>query len=86
MIFTLRRRYLTAAAFIGAMILSVGLLTNGIVKTSFMPEGESDQISITVDLPEGTPYSRTLQVLKQIQIAEEELEKEIMTARAARAN
>ena len=77
MIFSLRRRYLTAAMFVGAMILSIGLLTNGIVKTAFMPEGESDQISITVDLPEGTPYSRTLQVLKQIQLAEEDLEKEI---------
>ena len=77
MIFSLRRRYLTAAMFVGAMVLSIGLLTNGIVKTAFMPEGESDQISITVDLPEGTPYSRTLQVLKQIQLAEEDLEKEI---------
>jgi multidrug efflux pump subunit AcrB len=77
MILTLRRRYLTAATFIGAMLLSVGLLTNGIVKTSFMPESESDQISITVDLPEGTPYSRTLQVLEKIQVAEKALVEEI---------
>jgi len=77
MIFALRRRYLTAATFIGAMLLSIGLLTNGIVKTSFMPESESDQISITVDLPEGTPYSRTLQVLEKIQVAEKALVEEI---------
>jgi len=77
MIAVLRRRYLTAAGFLGAMILSIGLLTNGIVKTSFMPESESDQISITVELPQGTPYSRTLQVLKQIQIAEKALVEEI---------
>lgn len=77
MIFAIKRRYLTAAAFIGAMVLSVGLLTNGIVKTSFMPESESDQISINVDLPEGTPYSRTLQVLSQIQVAEKKLVEEI---------
>ncbi len=77
MINVLRRRYLTAAGFLGAMILSIGLLTNGIVKTSFMPESESDQISITVELPQGTPYSRTLQVLKQIQIAEKTLVEEI---------
>jgi len=77
MIAVLRRRYLTAAGFLGAMVLSIGLLTNGIVKTSFMPESESDQISITVDLPEGTPYSRTLQVLNQIQVAEKTLVEEI---------
>ncbi len=77
MIAVLRRRYLTAAGFLGAMILSIGLLSNGIVKTSFMPESESDQISITVQLPQGTPYSRTLQVLKQIQIAEKALVEEI---------
>ncbi|PHR91783.1 MAG: RND transporter [Robiginitomaculum sp.] len=75
--YTLRRRYLTAATFLAAMVLSVGLLTNGIIKTSFMPESESDQVIITVDLPEGTPYTRTLQVLKQIQTAEENLEHEI---------
>ncbi len=80
MIFALRRRYLTAAIFIGAMVMSIGLLTNGIVKTSFMPESESDQISITVDLPEGTPYSRTLQVLKKIQVAEKALVEEINTS------
>jgi len=77
MIFALRHRYLTASTFIAAMVLSVGLLTNGIVKTSFMPESESDQISISVDLPEGTPYARTLQVLKKIQIAEKALVDEI---------
>ena len=77
MITALKRRYLTAALFVASMILSVGLLTNGLVKTSFMPEGESDQISITVELPQGTPYSRSLEVLSQIQVAEKALVEEI---------
>lgn len=76
----LRRRYLTASAFLAAMVLSVGLLANGIVKTSFMPESESDQVEITVNLPEGTAYSRTLEVLTQIQNAEKQLETEINTS------
>jgi len=71
------KRYLTAACFIGAMILSIGLLTNGIVRTSFLPEVESDQIEITVNLPQGTPYARTLEVLKQIQVAEKNLVDEV---------
>ena len=40
-------------------------------------KAKSDQIEISVDLPEGTPYTRTLEVLKQIQIAEKELVEEI---------
>ncbi|WOR14562.1 efflux RND transporter permease subunit [Hyphomonas sp. FCG-A18] len=74
---SLRQRYLTASLFMGAMILSIGLMTNGIVKTAFFPESESDQIAIEVNLPQGTPYDRTLEVLNQIQVAEKQLEDEI---------
>ena len=77
MVAALRQRYLTAAIFVGGMVLSVGLLTNGLVKTIFFPETESDQIAVTVELPEGTPYSRTLEVLAQIQAGEKALEDEI---------
>ncbi len=73
----LKRRYLTASMFIGFMILSVGLVSNGLVTSTFFPESESDQIEIDVTLPEGTPYARTLEVLKQIQEAEHELQEEI---------
>ena len=73
----LRRRYLTASLFVGLMILTVGMVANGLVKSSFFPEGETDQIEISVELPEGTPYARTLEVLAQLQHAEEELQNEI---------
>ncbi|MEO0465545.1 MAG: efflux RND transporter permease subunit [Pseudomonadota bacterium] len=74
---SLRHRYLTASLFLAAMILSIGLMSNGLVKTAFFPEPESDQIAISVDLPEGTPYERTLEVLRQIQIAEKQLVEEV---------
>ena len=73
----LRRRYLTASLFAGMMILTIGLVANGLVKSSFFPESESDQIEISVELPEGTPYARTLEVLAQLQHAEETLQEEI---------
>lgn len=73
----LRRRYLTASLFLAIMILCIGVVSNGLVRSSFFPQGESDQIDITVELPEGTPYSRTLEVLAQLQAAEKELEEEI---------
>lgn len=77
MVMALRHRYVTASLFIGFMILSVALVQNGLVKSSFFPEGETDQIEINVALPQGTPYSRTLEVLSQLQIAEKQLEDEI---------
>ena len=73
----LRRRYLTTAFFVAIMILTIGLVQNGYVKSSFFPEQESDQIDINVELPEGTPYTRTLEVLAQLQRAEEQLVEEI---------
>jgi len=73
----LRRRYLTASFFVALMILTIGVMTNGLVKSEFFPSGESDQIDINVQLPEGTPYARSLEVLKQIQVAEKQLEEEI---------
>ena len=73
----LRRRYLTTACFFGIMIVTVGVVQNGLVKSTFFPETESDQIEISVQLPEGTPYTRTLEVLKQLQVAEEKLVEEI---------
>lgn len=73
----LKRRYLTASLFLALMILTIGVAANGFVKSSFFPESESDQIEISVELPEGTPYARALEVLAQLQHAEEELQREV---------
>jgi len=75
----LKRRYLTASIFFGIMILTIGVVQNGYVKSSFFPETESDQIEINVELPEGTPYARALEILEQLQIAEKKLVEEPMT-------
>lgn len=70
-------RYLTSSIFIGAFVLSIGIFTSGWVKFYFMPEVESEQIYIRVTLPNGTPYSRALEVLDQLQQAELELIEEV---------
>lgn len=69
-------RGLTASVFIAALIFSIGFVSSGWLKFSFMPEVESEQISINVTLPEGTPYARALEILAQLQQAEEALEEE----------
>ncbi|MEM1412435.1 MAG: efflux RND transporter permease subunit, partial [Pseudomonadota bacterium] len=75
--FVVRQRYLTAAFFTTLLIVAFGLMGTGWIKTSFMPEIESDQILVNVVMPEGAPYSRALEVLAQLQDAEERLVEEV---------
>ncbi len=63
-------RYLTSSLFIAAFTISLGIFSSGWVKFSFMPEVENEIIYINVVLPTGTPYSRALAVLDQLQRAE----------------
>lgn len=73
----LNRRYLTTSLFMGILIIGFGMFNNGLVKKSFMPDIESDEIIVNVVLPEGAPYSRALEILAQLQNAEKALEDEI---------
>jgi len=79
----LEHRYLTTSLFIAAFVISVGLYTSGWVKFYFFPNIESEQIYIDVTLPSGTPYSRSLEILDQLQAAERELIAEVDRRAAA---
>ena len=74
---SLDHRYLTASIFIGVLVIGFGLFGTGWVKKSFMPDIESDEIVVTVTMPEGAPYSRALEVLAQLQAAEQALVDEV---------
>jgi multidrug efflux pump subunit AcrB len=71
------RRYTTAMLFLSCFIVSVGLFASGWVKFYFMPQVEGEQIYINVTLPSGTPYSRSLEILDLLQVAERELVAEV---------
>lgn len=73
----LNYRYFTASIFIGVLIIGFGLFGSSWVKKSFMPEIESDEITVNVVLPEGAPYSRALEILAQLQKAEQALVDEV---------
>jgi len=73
----LRQRYLTASLFLSFFVLSVGILSSGWLKFSFMPDIEGDQVIVNVEMREGAPYSRALEILAQLQQAEKALEDEI---------
>lgn len=74
---SIRNRYLTMSIFVAVLIIGFGLFSIGYVKKSFNPEFESDEITVTVEMPEGSPYSRALEVLAQLQAAEKALEEEV---------
>ena len=74
---SLKNRYFTASIFIGILVIAFGLFGSAWVKKSFMPEIESDEIIINVVLPEGAPYSRALEILSQLQVAEQQLVDEV---------
>ncbi|MGB0288650.1 efflux RND transporter permease subunit [Aequoribacter sp.] len=79
----IRHRYITLSFFVGLFIVSIGVFSSGWVKFNFMPQVENEQIYVSVDLPAGTPWERSLEVLEQLQDAERRLVKEVETQGAA---
>ncbi|MFT4798160.1 MAG: multidrug efflux pump subunit AcrB [Candidatus Azotimanducaceae bacterium] len=63
-------RYITTSLFFAFFVISVGVFQHGWVKFNFMPEVENELIYLQVTLPTGTPYSRALEILDQLQTAE----------------
>lgn len=66
-------RYFTVSIFIAVFTIGIGIFALGYVNKAFMPNIESDEINVNVVLPEGASYSRALEILAQLQSAEEEL-------------
>lgn len=55
----LRRRYLTLALGLAALIVAVGLLASGRMPIRFLPDIESDTVTATMILPVGTASHQT---------------------------
>lgn len=64
--FALRMRYATIVFFFIVFAFAIMLVGNRIVPFKFMPEIESDLVQVEIDMPDGTPFSRTLQVRDQL--------------------
>lgn len=62
-------RYVTVAVFASTFVWAIMLLQTGIVPFSFMPEIENDLIRVNIDLPDGSPQSRSIQVRDQLRMA-----------------
>lgn len=66
--FALRMRYATIVFFFIVFAFAIMLVANRVVPFKFMPEIESDLVQVTIDLPDGTPFSRTMQIRDQLQL------------------
>ena len=63
----IRARYATVILFFLMFTLASQLVSLGYVPMRFFPEIEDDLVQITIELPEGTPFSRTEQVRDQLE-------------------
>jgi multidrug efflux pump subunit AcrB len=73
----LRHRYLTLSVFVSLLILSIGLLAGGILRFVFFPEIKADFLQVELEMAEGTPSSRTTEVLHQVQEALWEIDRQV---------
>ncbi len=63
----LQRRYLTLSVFISLLILTIGLLAGGILRSVFFPDIAADFVQVELLMNEGTPAARTHDALRQLQ-------------------
>ena len=56
---------------VALIILSVAMVPAGLLKVQFFPAVEGDNVVVTLEMPEGTPASRTLEVADHIRMAGE---------------
>ncbi|MFT5884101.1 MAG: multidrug efflux pump subunit AcrB [Arcticibacterium sp.] len=65
--FSLRYKLLTVSVFIGLLLVTIGSIQGGIIRTAFFPNIASDRISITLKMEEGTNASITDSLLSYIE-------------------
>jgi hypothetical protein len=62
-------RYTTLAIFFSGLIVCLALVPSGILRVTFFPSVPSDNISITLDMPQGTPWQKTHEYARRIEDA-----------------
>jgi len=73
----IRWRYAVTGAAFALLLVAVGMLAGGHLKFTAFPELDGDTIVARVLLPQGTPLSRTREVVAQLQAGLEEVNAEL---------
>jgi len=71
--FCVHWRYVTVAAGIGLLLLSIGIWQGGWIKFTFFPKVESDVLVCTLTMPAGTPVSQTVSIVDRLEHAAQEV-------------
>lgn len=74
---TINNKFISFSICVAILFLSFGMISGGFVKTTIFPIIEGDDVSITLQLPAGTPETRTKQLLDQIAEAAEQVNREM---------
>jgi len=72
----LQWRYLTVAMALALLLVTFGLIGGGFIKFQFMHDMEADNMVALLTMPQGTPAAQTAAVLRRIEDAAGEVEKE----------
>ncbi|HSN54425.1 MAG TPA: efflux RND transporter permease subunit [Candidatus Sulfomarinibacteraceae bacterium] len=62
-------RFLTVAAAVAVLLLSISVVAGGFLKFSFMPKVDADNMSARLTMPQGTPVEQTAEVLERLETA-----------------
>ncbi len=73
----IRRPGLTLTVFVGIFVLSIGLITNGLVRFVMMPDFVADFVQADFAMAQGTPQERTKEVLQHIEDALVQLDEDV---------
>ncbi len=76
-----KARYFTVAIFAVAFAIAAALLAQGWIAFKFFPEVQGAFISLTVRLPEGAPFSRSLQIFDDVGAAAERMKTQLGEAK-----
>ncbi|MFK7978292.1 MAG: efflux RND transporter permease subunit [Halioglobus sp.] len=62
-------RYITLSVFAAILIIAVALVPSSIVRFVFFPSVPSDQLSINIEMPQGTPWQKTHEYAQRVERA-----------------
>ncbi len=68
-----RNRFATLAIAIAILLTTIGVFRGGLIKFTFMPQVEADEIVVSLSMPPGTPFSITQKHAERIQAIGEDL-------------
>ncbi len=67
--FATGRPELVIAIGIALIVVSVAMIPAGIIRVAFLPTVEADEVTASLEMPEGTPVERTTEVVERLESA-----------------